>query len=104
MKIKKTEQIVLTTLEENPRAREDDFILYGGVLKRLGVSLSTPLNSFLATAKLNKYPSFETVSRCRRHIQELRQDLVNSQVAIKREDRQEDFKNYNLSGIGEKYE
>lgn len=92
---------MLRTLEENLRAREDDFILYGGVLKRLGVDLrKATLYDFLATAKENGIPSFETVTRCRRHIQQLRTDLVGK-VAVKREDRQEDFINYNLTGIGE---
>lgn len=102
MKIKRTEEIVLDCLINNVRSRKDDFILYGAVLKRLGIDLNTSLYTFLATAKSYfKAPSFETVTRCRRHIQELRPDLTDGKTAIMREDTQEEFKHYNLTGIGE---
>lgn len=87
MKIKTYEDVVLRALEENKRARGDDFILYGSVLKRLGVDLQSSLFEFLASAKSNKMPSFETITRCRRHIQELRTDLQDVKVAVAREER-----------------
>lgn len=100
--IKYTEEIVLSVLERNLKARKDDFILYGSVLKELGVNLrETTLYDFLANARMLGLPTFETVTRCRRHIQELRQDLKDGKTAIAREERKEDFRNYNLSGIGE---
>lgn len=101
MKIKTYEDIVLRVLEENKRARSDDFILFGSVLKRLGVDLQTTLYEFLASAKDNKMPSFETITRCRRHIQELRTDLQDRKTAVAREEKQKDYKEYNISGIGE---
>lgn len=101
-KIKKTEDIVLDVLEKNERARKDDFVLYGAVLKRLGVDLKQSLYEFLANAKENKMPSFETVTRCRRHIQELRTDLTDSKTAIAREENIERFKEYNLSDVRSK--
>lgn len=101
MTIKTYESIVLNILEKNKLAREDDFILYGAVLRKLGVGGDKPLFDFLATAKKNKMPSFETITRCRRHIQALRYDLVESKTAIVREERKEDFVLYNRSGIGE---
>lgn len=100
-RIKKTEDIVLDVLENNIKARKDDFILYGAVLKRLGVDLKQSMCEFLANARMNKMPSFETVTRCRRHCQELRQDLVDIKTAVKREENIERFKNYNLSDLGE---
>lgn len=100
--IKNTEEYVLDVLEHNLKARTDDFILYGAVLKRLGVDLrNTSLYDFLATARENRYPSFETVTRCRRHIQELRTDLTDGKTAIAREQKIEEYKNYNLTGIGD---
>lgn len=101
-RIKKTEDIVLDVLENNIKARKDDFILYGAVLKRLGVDLRQELYKFLASAKDNKMPSFETVTRCRRHCQELRQDLIDIKTAIKREKNIERFKEYNLSDVRSK--
>lgn len=100
--IKNTEEYVLTVLERNLKARTDDFILFGGVLKEMGVDLRhTSVYDLLANAKFMGIPSFETVTRCRRHIQELRQDLKDGRTAIAREERKEDFKIYNISGIGE---
>lgn len=101
-KLKKIEDIVLDVLESNLKARKDDFVLYGAVLKRLGVDLKQELFKFLATAKENKMPSFETVTRCRRHIQELRLDLTDNKTAIAREENIERFKEYNLSDIRSK--
>ena len=101
-KLKKVEDVVIDVLEKNIRARQDDFILYGAVLKRLGVDLKQSMCEFLANARINKMPSFEIVTRCRRHCQELRQDLVDIKTAIKREENIERFKEYNLSDVRSK--
>lgn len=102
MEIKTTEEQVLIALERNIKSRSDDFILYGCVLRQLGYNLKdTSLYDFLAKAKENKTPTFETVTRCRRHIQELRQDLIDNKCAINRQSTEIDFKNYNNSGIGD---
>lgn len=100
--IKNTEDVVLSVLQRNKRARQDDFILYGSTLKELGISLQMTLYDFLSKAKQIKAPSFETVTRCRRHIQELMPELKDMSMAIKREDRILDFKEYNLSDIRSK--
>lgn len=97
--IKNTEDVVLTVLQRNKRARKDDFILYGSTLKELGISLQMTLYDFLSQAKQLNAPSFETVTRCRRHIQELMPQLKDIDMAVKREDRILDFKEYNLSDI-----
>ena len=101
MKIKNYESLVLDTLEKNKLARKNDFILYGSVLRRMGVDLNMTLADYLITADSKGMPSFETITRCRRHIQQLRTDLQDSEKAVKREDAQYDYKIYNLSGIGE---
>lgn len=92
---------MLKALQENQRARSNDFILYGAVLKRLGYDLkNTTLYDFLANANGNA-PTFETVTRSRRHIQQLMPELKDGNTAIKREEAEEVFKNYNLSSVGE---
>ena len=101
-KLKKVEDVVIDVLEKNIRARQEDFILYGAVLKRLCVDLKQSMCEFLANARINKMPSFETVTRCRRHCQELRQDLVDTKTAVKREENIERFKEYNLSDVRSK--
>lgn len=103
MKIKKYESLVLETLQNNKLSRSSDFVLYGSVLKKLGVNLSTTsLYEFLSTADEKKMPSFETITRCRRHIQALRTDLQDNQTAVARENLIDDYQVYNRSGIGEK--
>ena len=99
--LKSTEEIVIDVLRRNERARKDDFILYGSVLRQLGVDLHMSLKTYLARAKESKMPSFETVSRCRRHLQELMPELKDEKTVEKRIEKIADFKKYNLSVIGE---
>ena len=102
MKIKKYESLVLETLEFNNRARWDDFVLYGAVLRKLGVDLkNTTLFEFLSTADSNNMPSFETITRCRRHIQALRTDLQDDATAVARQNKMDDYVAYNRTGIGD---
>ncbi len=101
MKLKKLESIVLEQLKNKPICRKNDFILYGCVVRQLGIDKSANLFDFLATAKQNEMPSFESVSRCRRHIQALRTDLQDMPTAVAREEITDAFKIYNISGIGE---
>lgn len=89
--IENTEQVVRLTLEENPRARKDDFILYGGVLKRMGINIKQSLAMFLATAKDLKMPSFETVTRCRRKLQEQDSTLIDAETKELREKQENEF-------------
>lgn len=100
-KIKATEEIVLNVLTRNFRARTDDFILYGGVIKELGISLKqTNLYDFLATAKEKGLPSFETCTRCRRHIMEIMPELKDEKTELERSKKVKDFREYNLTDIG----
>ena len=102
MKIKKYESIVLDVLQFNERASQDDFVLYGAVLRRLGVDLkNTSLFEFLSTADSKGMPSFETITRCRRHIQCMRTDLQDDATAVARQNKIDDYVAYNRSGIGE---
>jgi len=99
-RLKSVEPFVLKALEKYPITREDDYILYGTVLKMHGFNLDMPLREFLANARKLGVPSFKSVERCRRHICELRQDLCGK-VAVKRQEEQLDYEDYNLTGIGE---
>lgn len=99
--LKKLEPIVLKALEENENSRKNDFILYYKVLKSLMLPIENmSVETFLNIAKELKAPPFESVTRCRRHIQELRPELKDIKTAIAREEKTEEYKEYNLSGIG----
>lgn len=94
MKLKGLEKFVLEVLEENKKACVDDFLLYGLTLKKMRIPLTMNLKSFFAVAKDIGAPPFESVSRCRRRIQQLRLDLVVPKVAEARENNQKNFKNF----------
>lgn len=97
-KIKSTEELVLNVLKRNFRARTDDFILYGGILKEMGISLKeTNLYDFLATAKKSGVPSFETVTRARRKLCEENDFLVDKETSKHRKDKENEFIEYSRS-------
>lgn len=96
-KIKTTEKIVLDILERNIKARSDDFILYGSVLKNLGIDLkTTTLYDFLSTAQVNSIPPFATITKCRRTIQRKRQDLIVEKSAKARKEKESEYIDYNF--------
>ena len=95
MKPNKAENYVLDALKTNKRARTSDFILYGSVLKRMGLNLDMTLKEFLTNATSIGVPSFETVSRCRRKLQEQMPELKDEQVAVARENKTIEYINYN---------
>lgn len=100
MKVKNTEQYVLDALKGNIRAREDDFILYGVVLKKLGYDLkNTNLYEFLANAKTSNTPSFETVTRCRRKLQEQMPSLRETEITKARQEKTTEFINYSKTRV-----
>lgn len=92
--IKGTEEVVLELLERNKVLRTDDFLLYCAVLKRIGIDTNKPFREIMINHKILGLPSFETVSRCRRKIQETRQDLIDWGTAVIRADEKEKFINY----------
>ena len=49
--IQTTEQLVYNALLTNRHARQDDFILYGVVLKNIGISLDDSIGSFFGDGK-----------------------------------------------------
>lgn len=94
-KLNTMEKIVLKILEDFPDTRKDDYILYYFVCR---YNNTTVLTKTLGTALLNhnelKLPSWETVTRCRRKIQEKRPDLVAPDTARKRHKEEETYREY----------
>ena len=92
---KTTEMLVEELLENKPRTRTDDFILYGAILKQCGLNLrETTMYDFLATAKQSKYPTFSAVARARRKVQERRPELKDKATAEARRDEQYEYIKY----------
>ena len=70
-KLKQTENIVKIVLEENKDAREDDFVLITEVYYRLIPNISKISFSVVMLGhKELGLPSFETITRTRRKLQE----------------------------------
>lgn len=67
--------IVLNVLENYTPCREDDFLLYGKVCQKLGLDIKLSFKEVMLKHKELKLPSFESVSRARRKVFELRPDL-----------------------------
>lgn len=86
-----TQKLVCEILEQKPIARTDDFILYGFVLKRYGVSLDMPLKEFFANHKKMQVPNFKTIERARRIVQSVRLGLVDCETAEAREELEEKY-------------
>lgn len=86
------EEILLT----NPICRKDDYILCIEVLKRF-IDLDLPLRYVFKNHKELGIPSLETITRCRRKIQERNQELKDKATANIREREASEFVDYALS-------
>ena len=80
-KFQSMEKIVSEVLEGNLQARKDDYVLMLCVCEKI-------------CPEILNYPFWETVSRCRRKIQEKRPDLVSSETAKNRRKEEEQYREY----------
>lgn len=78
-KLFNTEKIVKTALIKNIRARDCDNTLYGQVLLDLGFDLNISLRDFLKGNYEQDIPSFKSVERARRKLQEIHPELQGTQ-------------------------
>lgn len=85
------QELVTEILEQKPISRTDDFILYGFVLKRFGVSLDMSLKEFFVSYKKLKVPSFKSIERTRRLIQSIRLDLKDYKTSLARKEEEEKY-------------
>ena len=101
VKFRKIEPIVLECLENNLETRIDDFILVYQVYKRYLTGLCFDAYTFkdvIENHKTLKLPSFESITRCRRKLQELHPDLASEKTKNKRPpDLSRDLSNRNYS-------
>lgn len=93
-RIHKIEPIVKKVLTEQPESRGDDFILILNVLKYFVATSKYSLEQVFIYHKKIGLPSLETITRCRRKIQEQNPALRDEAAAAIRAQEQESFKNY----------
>ena len=88
--IEKTEKYVENALRNRPYTREDDNLLYVDVMRQIDPALVNV--NFLMTfenARKKKLPAYETISRCRRKLQEKYPELEETiEVRKQREEQQ----------------
>lgn len=95
-KINLVHQLVYDTLKNNPETRTDDFILIREVLS-YWLSGEMSIDSLFLNHKQLGIPSFETITRCRRKIQEQFPELVNAEVEELREQEEGEYVHYALN-------
>ena len=92
---KSMEKIVLSVLEESPFARADDCFLMYLVCKKVKPEINKiPFAYVMNNHHSLGLPNWETVTRCRRKIQNKRPDLVIEKTARKRRKATEKYKEY----------
>lgn len=96
MKIQNIEEYVIQALEEKPLTRQNDFVLYGAVLKRMGIDIMLPLAELFGNSKKYNLPAMESVTRARRKVQELRPELCDKDTVIYRQEKINDYIDYAL--------
>lgn len=85
MKIKAVEKTVIEILKNDEYARKNDHYLYFKVLQRFGFDITKTVGFFLAFFNFTKMPSFKSVERVRKHLQELKPELKDASLAIIKE-------------------
>lgn len=89
------ENTVLSILEENPKARSDDYILMVCVCEKVCPELMNyPFWLVMENHYENNLPNWESVTRCRRKIQEKRPDLVAPKTAKNRHKKEKKYREY----------
>ncbi len=94
-KFKTYESVVFNILKSFPLARSDDYFLMSKVCEQLSPDLcGKPFKQVMQEHKKSGLPNWETVSRCRRKVQEKHPELKNPETALIRAIEQEDYKGY----------
>ena len=94
MRVSQLDPIVERCLVSDERCRKDDFILYLSVIEQYGLDTTMSIHSALNNHSLLKLPSFESVSRCRRKLQERDVSLKSDEAVRIREKERREFEDY----------
>lgn len=92
-KIYQVEPVVLDALKNNPATRGDNFILYIAVLKKY-IDPKMSLQAVFENHKTLGIPSLETITRCRRKLQEQNPELRDEAADKLRKADEQEFVDY----------
>lgn len=82
-------------LEESEETRKDDWTLYGAYLDQYtDVDKEITIGQIILEHKLMELPSFASITRARRKVQERRPELKDSETAVKREDAEGEYREF----------
>ena len=96
MELEMIEDYVIKALEINKLTRQDDFILYGQVLKFMGIDTTISFNILFKEHNKFNLPAMESVTRARRKVQELRPELADKNTIIFRQEKINEYVDYSL--------
>lgn len=85
--------MITDILETNPATRSDNFVLYVEVLKHF-IDTDISLKDVFLNHKHLGIPSLESITRCRRKIQEKNPDLRDLKAVEIRAKEQEEYRAY----------
>ena len=92
-KIHQVEPIVQRALMANPATRKDNFILYIEVL-RYYIDTRMPMEEVFKRHKELRIPALETITRCRRKLQERYPIYRDEKATAIREEEEKEFIEY----------
>lgn len=90
-KLAELKEVVYAELVENEQSRRSDTELLLGVFKRLGINTQ---ESFASLANSGKLRQMESITRCRRKLQQEHPELRVEPIATLRNERQQVFKDF----------
>jgi len=95
-KLYKVEDIVYQVLQEVPETRDDDFVLVAETYNRINPEIKyCNFNEVMLAHKELKLPYFESISRARRRLQNIFEELRPEQEVIEaREEEQLIYREY----------
>ncbi len=87
------QDIVKALLLERPKLRDSDELLACLVYEKLGYSWNKPFFAIMQAVSEGELPTFESITRCRRKMQEKYPQLRGKKYQVKQEN-QEVYKEY----------
>ena len=92
-RVSKYENLVHAILLDKVATRSDDKLLYYWVLHEEGFNTGISIDRFLLSA--SEYPNYDSITRCRRKLQEKYPELRPAKnEQIRREEAEQDFRAY----------